>query len=242
MEIVHGLPSAINTRLTILTIGAFDGVHRGHQHLIGSTVRRARQLECQSAALTFDPHPDMVMHPERERMYLTSFEERAELIEALGVDLLIVLGFTRELMTLPAAAFMAHVCQAIALRELWIGWDFALGRRREGTLPRLREIGHEQADLLRDPGIAFVVRSVALEYLKPARLDDLLTVTLEVEKITRSQIFFRQHILRGNALAADGWDELISGKVQIVCVSVDAGQMKVTSIPSAMRSQLEALQ
>ena len=143
MEIVHGLPSAINTRLTILTIGAFDGVHRGHQHLIGSTVRRARQLECQSAALTFDPHPDMVMHPERERMYLTSFEERAELIEALGVDLLIVLGFTRELMTLPAAAFMAHVCQAIALRELWIGWDFALGRRREGTLPRLREIGHE---------------------------------------------------------------------------------------------------
>ena len=106
----------------------------------------------------------------------------------------------------------------------------------------LREIGHEQADLLRDPGIAFVVRSVALEYLKPARLDDLLTVTLEVEKITRSQIFFRQHILRGNALAADGWDELISGKVQIVCVSVDAGQMKVTSIPSAMRSQLEALQ
>ncbi len=106
----------------------------------------------------------------------------------------------------------------------------------------LREIGHEQADLLRDPGIAFVVRSVALEYLKPARLDDLLTVSLEVEKITRSQIFFRQHILRGNALAADGLDELISGKVQIVCVSVDAGQMKVTSIPAAMRSQLEALQ
>ena len=70
----------------------------------------------------------------------------------------------------------------------------------------------------------------------------LTSVGLEVEKITRSQIFFRQHILRGNALAADGWDELISGKVQIVCVSVDAGQMKVTSIPSAMRSQLEALQ
>ena len=104
----------------------------------------------------------------------------------------------------------------------------------------LREIGHEQADLLRDPGIAFVVRSVALEYLKPARLDDLLTVTLEVEKITRSQIFFRQHILRGNALAADGWDELISGKIQIVCVN--AVQMKITSIPAPMRTQLEALQ
>ncbi|WP_305072348.1 tol-pal system-associated acyl-CoA thioesterase [Propionivibrio sp.] len=108
----------------------------------------------------------------------------------------------------------------------------------------LRSIGHEQGDLLRDAGIAFVVRSVSLEYLKPARLDDLLTVSLEVEKISRSQIFFRQHIRRGNPLAEDGWDELISGKIQIVCVSVDsgAGQMKVTSIPAPMRAQLEAIQ
>ncbi len=108
----------------------------------------------------------------------------------------------------------------------------------------LRSIGHEQGDLLRDAGIAFVVRSVSLEYLKPARLDDLLTVSLEVEKISRSQIFFRQHIRRGNPLAEDGWDELISGRIQIVCVSVDsgAGQMKVTSIPAPMRAQLEAIQ
>jgi len=108
----------------------------------------------------------------------------------------------------------------------------------------LRSIGHEQGDLLRDAGIAFVVRSVNLEYLKPARLDDLLTVSLEVEKISRSQIFFRQHIRRGNPLANDGWEELISGKIQIVCVSVDtgAGQMKVTSIPAPMRAQLESIQ
>ena len=108
----------------------------------------------------------------------------------------------------------------------------------------LREIGHDQADLLRDPGIAFVVRSVNLEYLKPARLDELLTVSLEVERVSRSQIFFRQHIRRGKPLSDDGWDELISGKIQIVCVSVDsgAGQMKVTSIPAPMRAQLEALQ
>ncbi len=108
----------------------------------------------------------------------------------------------------------------------------------------LRSIGHEQGNLLRDAGIAFVVRSVNLEYLKPARLDDLLTVSLEVEKISRSQIFFRQHIRRGNPLADDGWEELISGKIQIVCVSVDtgAGQMKVTSIPAPMRAQLESIQ
>lgn len=108
----------------------------------------------------------------------------------------------------------------------------------------LRSIGHEQGNLLRDDGIAFVVRSVNLEYLKPARLDDLLSVSLEVEKISRSQIFFRQHIRRGNPRVTDGWEELISGKIQIVCVSVDsgAGQMKVTSIPAPMRAQLEAIQ
>lgn len=108
----------------------------------------------------------------------------------------------------------------------------------------LRSIGHEQGDLLRDAGIAFVVRSVNLEYLKPARLDDLLTVSLEVEKISRSQIFFRQHIRRGSPLADGGWEELISGRIQIVCVSVDtgAGQMKVTSIPAPMRAQLESIQ
>jgi len=104
----------------------------------------------------------------------------------------------------------------------------------------LRDIGHDQADLLRDPGIAFVVRSVSLEYLKPARLDEMLSVSLEVEKITRSQIFFRQHIRRVNPTVESGWDELISGKIQIVCVS--AAQMKITSIPAPLRTKLEALQ
>ena len=101
----------------------------------------------------------------------------------------------------------------------------------------LRAIGHEQADLLRDPGIAFVVRSVALEYLKPARLDDLITISLEVERITKSQIFFGQHIRRSTP---DGDEELLSGRVQIVCVN--AAKMKITSIPVELRTQLEALQ
>src|SRR5215213_2796009 len=128
MELVHGLLHSINAHPTILTIGAFDGVHRGHQHLIESAVRRARELGCQSAVLTFDPHPDLVIHPERDRLYLTSLEGRAELIAQLGADLLIVMPFTRE---------------TVALCELWVGWDFALGRKREGDLARLRQLGQQ---------------------------------------------------------------------------------------------------
>ncbi|WP_301102220.1 tol-pal system-associated acyl-CoA thioesterase [Propionivibrio sp.] len=104
----------------------------------------------------------------------------------------------------------------------------------------LREIGHEQADLLRDQGIAFVVRSVSLEYLKPARLDEMLSVGLEVERITKSQIFFRQHIRRANPALIGGWEELLSGRIQIVCVN--SALMKITSIPAFLRTKLEALQ
>ncbi|MEI7613689.1 MAG: tol-pal system-associated acyl-CoA thioesterase [Betaproteobacteria bacterium] len=104
----------------------------------------------------------------------------------------------------------------------------------------LRAVGHEQAELMRNPGIAFVVRTVSVEYFKPARLDEMLSVSLEVEKITKSQIFFRQHIRRANPGAKDGWDELVSGKIQIVCVN--AAQMKITSIPPLLRTQLEAIQ
>ncbi|HEU5098713.1 MAG TPA: bifunctional riboflavin kinase/FAD synthetase [Roseiflexaceae bacterium] len=143
MELVHGLLPAINGHDTVLTIGAFDGVHRGHQHLIGSAVRRARELGCQSAVLTFDPHPDLVIHPDRDRLYLTSLEERAELIAGLGADLLIVMPFTRETMGLTALEFMSQVRRSVALCELWIGWDFALGRKREGNLARLRELGQQ---------------------------------------------------------------------------------------------------
>jgi riboflavin kinase/FMN adenylyltransferase len=143
MELVHGLLHQINERPTILTIGAFDGVHRGHQQLIQGTVRRGLELGYQSAALTFNPHPDLVIHPERDRLYLTSLDERVELIEQLGIDLLIVMPFTRETMSLSAMDFMSSMCQAVALRELWVGWDFALGRKREGDLPRLRQIGQQ---------------------------------------------------------------------------------------------------
>jgi riboflavin kinase/FMN adenylyltransferase len=156
MELVHGLIHQINERPTILTIGAFDGVHRGHQHLIGAVVRRAKALGCQSAVLTFDPHPDLVVHPERDRLYLTSLEERTELIAALGVDLLIVMPFNREVMGLSALDFMMQVRSAVALRELWVGWDFALGRKREGTLDRLREIGR-QLDYTVHPVDAFML-------------------------------------------------------------------------------------
>ena len=104
----------------------------------------------------------------------------------------------------------------------------------------LRAIGHHQADLLRDPGIAFVVRNVSIEYLRPARLDDQVVVGLEVEKISRAQIFFRQLIRRADDAVEGGWQELVCAAIHIACVN--SAHMKATAIPEILRTTLEALQ
>lgn len=110
----------------------------------------------------------------------------------------------------------------------------------------LRAIGHDQVDLLRDPGIAFVVRTANLHYHQPARLDEQLSISLEVEQLGRSQITFRQRIRRANAARPgecdewDKWDELTSGVIQLVCVN--SVSFKPVSIPPFLRTQLEALQ
>ena len=104
----------------------------------------------------------------------------------------------------------------------------------------MRAIGHDQSDLAREEGIAFVVRAVSCEYLKPGRLDDALSVGLEVEKLGRAQVVFRQHVRRADPTVIDGWEELVTGTVQVVCVNIE--QMKSTPIPAFLRAKLEALQ
>lgn len=97
----------------------------------------------------------------------------------------------------------------------------------------MRQIGHDQSQLASAAGIVFVARKASCEYLKPARLDDLLTVGLEVERLTRVRVVFRHHVRRGD-------DELVTGLVEIACV--DAAKMTPAPIPEFLHSKLEALQ
>jgi acyl-CoA thioester hydrolase len=102
----------------------------------------------------------------------------------------------------------------------------------------LRQCGHDQRDLIRDHNLVFVVRNINIDYLRPGRLDDLLSIGLEVAKLGRSQIVFRQHARRQEE---DGsWTELATATVQIVCV--DFANMKAAPIPDWLRAKLEPLQ
>jgi riboflavin kinase/FMN adenylyltransferase len=135
-RIAPGRPSAV-------TIGVFDGVHRGHKHLVAALCERARVEGLAAVALTFNPHPRTVLRPGSAVTYLTSLEERVELLQALGLDAVGVLAFTSELAQLSPRDFLALLVDELQMRLLMVGPDFALGRNRSGTIGVMRQVSEE---------------------------------------------------------------------------------------------------
>jgi len=128
---------------TALTIGVFDGVHLGHQHLIGYLTSQAQQKDLISGVITFRCHPQHVLSPQTRLPYLTSLTERVNLLQGVGVELVIPLSFTLELARVSADEFVAWLRKHLKMRVLIVGPDFALGRGREGDVFRLQSLGQE---------------------------------------------------------------------------------------------------
>ena len=135
-RIAVGRPSAV-------TIGVFDGVHLGHQHLVSLLCEEARTRHLAALALTFNPHPRTVIRPGIGVTYLTSLEERVEQLQALGLDAVGILPFTSELAQLSPRDFLALLVDELQMRLLMVGPDFALGRNRAGTIGVMRQVGKE---------------------------------------------------------------------------------------------------
>lgn len=125
-----------------LTIGVFDGVHRGHREIIHKLTKDAHANHAPAALLTFDPHPASVLTG-RDIKCLTTPAERAKLLGDLGVDIVITQRFTPDLSTATAFEYMSRLKATLGFSHLLIGYDFALGRGREGNANRLAEIGQE---------------------------------------------------------------------------------------------------
>jgi riboflavin kinase/FMN adenylyltransferase len=126
-----------------ITIGSYDGVHIGHQAIIRQMVQAAHQNNAEAVVITFYPHPAVVLRGAQGPYYLTTPEERSEQLQALGVDQVITLPFDRELAALSAEAFMQLLIEKYQLKQLWIGYDFALGRGRQGTPEVLSSLGEK---------------------------------------------------------------------------------------------------
>ncbi len=126
-----------------VTIGSFDGVHRGHQLIIHRLVESARQAGAPSVVITFYPHPAVVLGKKTNHFYLSHPTEREEMLKELGVDEIITLAFSRELAALSPEEFLTPLKVHLGMKELWVGYDFALGRNRAGNTQRLSELGKD---------------------------------------------------------------------------------------------------
>jgi riboflavin kinase/FMN adenylyltransferase len=129
---------------SVVTIGVFDGLHLGHQFLIRELVDTAHRAGLLAVVLTFFPHPDVVVRGLTGRIYLTTPEERAGRLLALGVDNVVTHPFNEETRHMRAAAFVDQLVRHLRPRELWVGADFALGYQREGNVDFLREQGAQE--------------------------------------------------------------------------------------------------
>ena len=130
-------------RPTALTIGVFDGVHRGHQIVLKHVVESAQSRGLASAAITFHPHPRQVLRPDLTTEYVSSLEDRLSLIMATGLDGVATVSFTSEFAQTDAGDFVRMLVDEFQLVRLIIGEDFALGRQRGGDPETLAELGRE---------------------------------------------------------------------------------------------------
>src|SRR5690242_13234821 len=144
---------------TVVTVGSFDGVHRGHQAVLAEIARRAKPSGRKSLLVTFDPHPLEVVNPEAAPKLLTTPDERQEVLEASPVDEVVVLPFTRELSQLSATEFVGTVLrERYGMADLVLGYDHGFGRGRSGDVETVRRMGQEQGftvdvvDAVRDDG------------------------------------------------------------------------------------------
>jgi riboflavin kinase/FMN adenylyltransferase len=139
---LENLPKNINT--PVVTIGNFDGVHKGHQALFRKVKERAMDLQGTSIVITFEPHPIKVMSPKKLRPLITVLEQKKELVMRQGIDILLLIKFTLEFAGISARDFVKDIlAERMGIEEIVVGYDYVFGHNREGNIQLLREMGQD---------------------------------------------------------------------------------------------------
>ncbi|MBN1313761.1 MAG: bifunctional riboflavin kinase/FAD synthetase [Anaerolineae bacterium] len=138
MRHIHSLEQADLSRPSVVTIGMFDGVHRGHQYLINQLLDQAHANHQVPVVLTFFPHPRMVIGGNQPHYYLTLPQTKAQLLGEMGIELVITHPFDDTVRHIRAAAFIESLVEYLNMRSLWVGKNFTLGYQREGNIDFLQ--------------------------------------------------------------------------------------------------------
>jgi len=187
----------------VLTIGNFDGIHLGHRAILDTVVERSHAHDGEAVVYTFDPHPRRVLQPGRAPGLLTSLEQKLELLEAAGVDAVIVEPFTRAFARTQPEEFVREILYArICPVEVYVGYDFHFGRDRVGSMRMLTEIG---------PKLGFSVTiipeiTVGGQDVNSTRIRELLSQG-NPEQV--SALLGRHYAVRGTVVEGDGRGRVI---------------------------------
>ncbi len=179
---------------SVVTIGNFDGVHRGHVALLRHLKQQSARLALPSVVVTFEPHPLALLTPEISPTLITTFEQKCALIGEQGVDCLVVIGFTQAFSMLSAEAFVRDVlCHSLGMRHIIIGHDYAFGRDRQGNYETLARMMGEYR--------------FTLEELDPVGTDGLVFSSSLVRRLVTegdvsaaARILGRYHVVAGHVV------------------------------------------
>ncbi len=167
----------------MLTIGVFDGVHRGHAELIAHAVKASRSRGVPSVLMTFDPHPMEVVFPGSHPAQLTTLTRRAELVEELGIDVFLVMPFTADFMKLTPERYVHELLvEKLHVVEVVVGENFTFGKKAAGTVESLRRAGER---------FGFAVESMSL-----------VSEYHDSETVTFSSTYIRSCVDAGDVVAA----------------------------------------
>lgn len=173
-----------------VTIGNFDGVHLGHQMLFSEVFLKAKALQGTSVAVTFEPHPLQVLRPGGIKL-ISSCQRKIELIEQAGIDVLVIVPFTRAFATTTAESFVEELLLGrIGMKELVVGYDYAFGKGRTGNIPFLQKQGE-------DKGFSVSVVDAYYEEDKLVSSSAIRQLISEGNMVQAKQLLGRNYQIRG---------------------------------------------
>ena len=192
MQVIH-FPDAPKPKwpTPVAALGNFDGLHRGHQQLIGQVRLRAAERGGTSVAVIFDPHPPQVLRPDKAPPLLMTLEQKLEAFERGGLDAVAIVRFTRELSQWEPESFVERVLiDWLRVSEVWVGENFLFGRDRKGTFTLLRALGED--------------RGFRTDKIEPVRYKDFVVSSTRVRRLIGEGRVDEAGALLGRYYAIDG--------------------------------------
>jgi riboflavin kinase/FMN adenylyltransferase len=193
LKIITSIYSFKPKNKTIVTLGTFDGVHIGHKKIIEKLIQNSSNCECESLVLTFFPHPRMILQDSQEIKLLNTIEERIQLLEASGLDNLVIHPFDQEFSRLTAEEFVSTVLvDQFNVKKIIIGYDHRFGRNRTADIHDLIEFGKKYE---------FEVEQISAQ---------------EIDEVSVSSTKIRKALMEGNVALANeylGYAYLLTGTI-----------------------------